>query len=141
MKSQVRVELPGLGKWRLRARGFGLLVVEHSDAFSIPYTPLPAARETAVTEGLFETASVEYITGPELVKRMFVGREPAPAASPSTPAELRLLKEREAIRSEQPFEWASHVYVTVNGEVRWRCCSNLFDEPHSPYCASPGGRA
>lgn len=57
-----------------------------------------------------------------------------------TPEELRLQKELEAGQSMQPFEWASHVYVTVNGEVRWRCCLNLFEDDHTVYCASPGSR-
>lgn len=62
------------------------------------------------------------------------------AKTPTTPDELRRMNELEAGASLQPFEWATHVYVTVNGEVRWRCCGNLFDDDHSIYCASPGSR-
>jgi hypothetical protein len=62
------------------------------------------------------------------------------ATTPTTPDELRRMKELEAGASMQPFEWASHVYVTAHDEVRWRCCGNLFGDAHSVYCASPGSR-
>lgn len=69
---------------------------------------------------------------------LVIPRQPPELPEPKTPEELRRRNEIEANRSPQPFEWASHVYVTVHGEVRWRCCGNLFEDDHSIYCASPG---
>ena len=121
-------------RWRLSSAGFGLVVVEHGDAFHLPHVPLPVPEPEP---------QVEEISLVELALRT-LGYQTAPtpkrtaAVAPSTPAAVRTAKAAEAARTPQPFEWASSVYVTVYGEVRWRCCGNLFDEAHSPYCASPG---
>jgi hypothetical protein len=76
-------------------------------------------------------------------RKLLLPRDPMVFAEPSID-DLRKRKELEARSSPQPFEWASRVYVTVGGEVRWRCCGSLFDDDHSPYCQNAtdasGGR-
>ena len=127
--------------YKLRAGAFGLVVVEYANLFTIPYVPLPRSETQRVFE-FVQNASAE-ISG-NFVRQIFgehigIVREAhvtATAREPS-PKELREKKTLEARRSAQPFEWASHVYVTVGGEVRWRCCGNLFDDDHSPYCQNP----
>lgn len=73
-----------------------------------------------------------------------VGMPTAPPRVPQGPltqANARTLTEREAQHADQPFEWASHTYMTAHGELRWRCCGNLFTDDHGPYCAMPDGSA
>lgn len=88
---------------------------------------------------------IQY-AGIDLIMKQLHAHPPQPllveqlAKVAETPDEIRRQKELEADSSMQPFEWASHVYITVYGELRWRCCSNLFTEDHSPWCASPGCR-
>ncbi|HEX4521056.1 MAG TPA: hypothetical protein VH063_15855 [Gaiellaceae bacterium] len=59
---------------------------------------------------------------------------------PLTQPNARTAVEREANCTSQPWEWASHVYLTAHGELRWRCCANLFTDDHSPYCGMPEGK-
>jgi hypothetical protein len=93
--------------------------------------PEPAVAYAGL-DFIMKRLELEQLASPQLVAALGKVAE--------TPEELRRQKEIEASSSMQPFEWASHVYVTVDGELRWRCCANLFTEPHSPYCASPGSR-
>lgn len=118
--------------YKLRAGAFGLIVVEHADPFTIPHLPLPLPPRRIV--------SVQFQTwlNPKAYDQLMVGGPRMVDSTASiSPADSRRRKEAEARSSEQPFEWASRVYVTVGGEVRWRCCGNLFDDDHSPYCQAP----
>lgn len=66
-------------------------------------------------------------------------RPEGPKTLAQVQAEQRDREARAANGSDQPFEWATHVALTVDGQLRWRCCGNLFTEDHSPYCFMPPG--
>jgi hypothetical protein len=67
-------------------------------------------------------------------QRVFRCPDPAcgmPDSAP--PPSLAEQKAAQAARAQQPEGWADRVYLSVSG-LRWRCCGNLFEDEHSPWC-------
>lgn len=121
---------------RARRGAFGIFIVEHVRP-TTPHVLLPREKPSPSLNELWQ----EDVLMPRLQAFVSTTVRPAPAPpAPSTPEQLRKLKEQEAANSAQPWGWSAtyfepgRVYMSVSG-LRWRCCGNPFDEAHSPWCA------
>lgn len=123
-----------------RRGAFGIFIVEHVRP-TTPHVLLPREKPAASLHELWQEDAFMPMPGRGLQAFISTNTRPNPGPpAPSTPEQLRKLKELEAARTNQPWGWGasllepSRVYMSVSG-LRWRCCGNPFDESHSPWCA------
>jgi hypothetical protein len=116
----------------LRRGAFGILVAEVRPPLS-GYALLPECFRPPDELTHFLLPSVEV--GEKMFRRLLGARLDDAGAKqpPSSPRDLREAKEIEARQAYQPDGWGDRTYQSVTG-LRWRCCGNLFEEEHSPWC-------
>jgi hypothetical protein len=113
---------------------FGIAVVEVIPP-STPHVLLPREHRETVY-------ALEGLIPMEVAQQLF-GIAPAPLpAEPLdeaalAPEQLRDLLEHQARKATQPAGWGDRTYQSISG-LRWRCCGHLFEDGHSPWCATSG---
>ncbi len=127
------------------SRPTGLIIVERKplegwlqhDAGGL-WLPAVGANPTDWLSFVDETHIVNNLEE-SLLDVMLYGRGGRARTFRATTAELAPEPERErfvreAWDEEQPGQWLN-VYETVHGDLRFRCCHNLFvDGEHTPWC-------